>query len=68
MTHKERDCLERPRKLGAWKTGAQIAPDEVLTGVAAANLKLPYFLLCGLALIPGLIQSPSQASLSVLSA
>ena len=35
---------------------------------AAANLKLPYFLLCGLALIPGLIQSPSQASLSVLSA
>ncbi len=40
MTHGERDCLERPRKLGAWKTGAQIAPDEVLPGVAAANLKL----------------------------
>jgi len=29
-THAERDCLERPRAVGAWKTGAAIAPDEAL--------------------------------------
>jgi len=32
MTHKEKDCLERPRsaKRAAWKTGVDIAPDEVV--------------------------------------
>lgn len=30
MTHKKRDCMERPRKVGAWKTGANLAHDEVL--------------------------------------
>lgn len=31
MTHKEKDCVERPRssKKAAWKTGLDIAPDEV---------------------------------------
>lgn len=31
MTHKEKDCIERPRssKRSAWKTGLDIAPDEV---------------------------------------
>jgi len=28
MTHKKRDCLERPRKRGAKWTGEEIAPDE----------------------------------------
>ncbi|XP_030067042.1 pre-mRNA-splicing factor SLU7 [Microcaecilia unicolor] len=28
MTHKKKDCLERPRKVGAKFTGANIAPDE----------------------------------------
>ncbi|KAM6924295.1 pre-mRNA-splicing factor SLU7 [Xenentodon cancila] len=28
MTHKKKDCLERPRKVGAKYTGAGIAPDE----------------------------------------
>ncbi|XP_012938333.1 pre-mRNA-splicing factor SLU7, partial [Aplysia californica] len=28
MTHKKKDCLERPRKVGAKFTGAMIAPDE----------------------------------------
>lgn len=28
MTHKQRDCLERPRKRGAKWSGADIAPDE----------------------------------------
>ena len=30
-THKERDCVERPRSLkkAAWKSGLDIAPDEV---------------------------------------
>ncbi|XP_026465483.1 pre-mRNA-splicing factor Slu7-like [Ctenocephalides felis] len=28
MTHKKKDCMERPRKVGAKFTGAQIAPDE----------------------------------------
>ena len=30
MTHKRRDCLERPRKKGAKWTGDDIAPDEFL--------------------------------------
>lgn len=32
MTHKEKDCLERPRsaKRSAWKTGVDIAADEVV--------------------------------------
>lgn len=28
MTHKVKDCLERPRKIGAKYTGAKIAHDE----------------------------------------
>ncbi len=31
ITHKTRDCLERPRKKGAKWTGRQIAPDELNT-------------------------------------
>ncbi len=27
-THNEKDCLERPRKIGAWKSGKDIQPDE----------------------------------------
>ena len=30
MTHKKRDCLERPRKIGAKYTGTNFAPDEHL--------------------------------------
>lgn len=30
MTHKKKDCMERPRKLGARFTGEHIAPDEKL--------------------------------------
>lgn len=32
MTHKEKDCVERPRstKKSAWKSGLDIAPDEVV--------------------------------------
>ncbi|KAK7494226.1 hypothetical protein BaRGS_00014508 [Batillaria attramentaria] len=30
MTHKKKDCLERPRKIGAKFTGDMIAPDEVI--------------------------------------
>ena len=40
MTHAERECVERPRKLGAWKTGTNFAADEVVPGVMTANLKL----------------------------
>lgn len=31
-THKEKDCIERPRssKKAAWKTGLDIAPDDVV--------------------------------------
>lgn len=32
MTHKEKDCVERPRAVGAWKSGKDIAPDEMLPG------------------------------------
>jgi len=30
LTHKEKDCMERPRKVGAWKSGTDIKPDEVV--------------------------------------
>lgn len=30
MTHKKKDCLERPRKVGAKYTNKNIAPDEVI--------------------------------------
>ena len=30
MTHKKKDCMERPRKIGAKFTGQNIAPDEYL--------------------------------------
>ena len=30
MTHKKKDCVERPRKAGAVKTGKNIAADELL--------------------------------------
>ena len=30
LTHKKRDCLERPRKVGAKYTGTNFAPDEFL--------------------------------------
>ncbi|PIK48829.1 putative pre-mRNA-splicing factor SLU7 [Apostichopus japonicus] len=38
MTHKKKDCVERPRKVGARFTGDQIAPDEHLQ----PNLHLDY--------------------------
>ena len=30
MTHKTKDCMDRPRKVGAWKTGEDIKPDEII--------------------------------------
>lgn len=30
MTHKKKECMERPRKIGAKYTNAQIAPDEFI--------------------------------------
>merc|ERR1739844_583442 len=30
LTHKKRDCVERPRKIGAKYTGSNLAPDEFL--------------------------------------
>ena len=30
LTHKKRDCVERPRKVGARYTGSNLAPDEFL--------------------------------------
>ena len=30
MTHKAKDCMDRPRAVGAWKTGMDIKPDEVM--------------------------------------
>jgi len=32
MTHKKKDCVERPRKLGAVHTGKDIQPDELIEG------------------------------------
>jgi pre-mRNA-processing factor SLU7 len=31
MTHKVKDCMERPRKNGARWTNQEIAPDEVVS-------------------------------------
>ncbi len=33
MTHKTKDCVERPRKKGAKHTGKDIAPDELVQSV-----------------------------------
>ncbi|XP_074000008.1 pre-mRNA-splicing factor Slu7 [Rhodnius prolixus] len=33
MTHKKKDCMERPRKVGAKFSGAKIAPDEFIQPV-----------------------------------
>eukprot|EP01080_Neovahlkampfia_damariscottae_P004526 gene4526-7904_t len=33
MTHKTKDCMERPRKRGAKLTGKDIKPDEIITDV-----------------------------------
>ena len=30
ITHKEKECTEKPRKVGAWKTNKNIAADELL--------------------------------------
>lgn len=30
MTHKKKDCIERPRAVGAWKNGKDIAHDELV--------------------------------------
>lgn len=38
MTHKKKECMERPRKVGAKYSGANIAPDEY----AQSNLALSY--------------------------
>lgn len=35
MTHKKKDCLERPRKKGAKFTNEDIAPDEVIQDIQA---------------------------------
>jgi len=32
MSHTEKDCTDRPRKAGAWKTGRDIRPDEYVAG------------------------------------
>ncbi|KAJ9583053.1 hypothetical protein L9F63_022595 [Diploptera punctata] len=37
MTHKKKDCMERPRKVGAKFTGAKIAPDEFMQPVLAMD-------------------------------
>ncbi|KAJ0397760.1 hypothetical protein ATCC90586_005148 [Pythium insidiosum] len=33
MSHKTTECVERPRKVGAWKTNRDLAADEVLVDV-----------------------------------
>lgn len=38
MTHKVKDCVERPRKRGAWKTNEDIKPDEIIQ----QNLNMTY--------------------------
>lgn len=38
MTHKRKDCMERPRRIGARFSGAEIAPDEFVQ----PNLKLDF--------------------------
>lgn len=37
MTHKKKDCLERPRKVGAKFTNKDIAPDEVILAQVEHN-------------------------------
>ncbi|PSN44778.1 Pre-mRNA-splicing factor Slu7 [Blattella germanica] len=37
LTHKKKDCMERPRKVGAKYTGAKIAPDEFMQPVLAMD-------------------------------
>lgn len=37
-THQAKDCMERPRKRGAWKTNANLASDEIVQ----ERLKLSY--------------------------
>jgi pre-mRNA-processing factor SLU7 len=37
MTHNAKDCLERPRKLGARWTGRDIAPDEIIHDNSVEN-------------------------------
>ncbi|XP_041370103.1 pre-mRNA-splicing factor SLU7-like [Gigantopelta aegis] len=37
MTHKKKDCLERPRKVGARFTGDNIAPDEYIPPEATSD-------------------------------
>jgi pre-mRNA-processing factor SLU7 len=37
MTHSEKDCVERPRKRGAAKTGEDIRPDEFIITSGAAD-------------------------------
>ena len=36
-THTERECTERPRRVGAWKSGSDIKPDEILPGSVALD-------------------------------
>ena len=33
LTHKTKDCVERPRKVGAKWTGSDIRPDEIVRDV-----------------------------------
>ncbi|KDO34954.1 hypothetical protein SPRG_01016 [Saprolegnia parasitica CBS 223.65] len=37
MTHNAKECVERPRKVGAWKTNKDIAPDEVIIDVRSGQ-------------------------------
>lgn len=37
VTHKRKDCMERPRKVGAKYTGAKIAPDEFMQPVLSMD-------------------------------
>lgn len=40
-TQTEKDCVERPRARGAWKTGTAIAADEILPGACALQQQRP---------------------------
>lgn len=37
MTHKKKDCMDRPRKIGAKYSGADIAPDEYVQNKLALS-------------------------------
>ncbi|KAH9090036.1 hypothetical protein Ae201684P_014791 [Aphanomyces euteiches] len=37
MSHKTNECVERPRKIGAWKTNKDLAPDEVIVDVRSGQ-------------------------------